>query len=371
MPELVALDLPGGNDFVEHLRRIWDAGHAVLPIDQRLPQAARADLVEVLHPASIVDAFGEHRLEGGVPVESGDALVVATSGSTGHPKGVVLTHAAVEASARASSAALGVTGSDRWLACLPLAHIGGLSVVTRALIMNTPLTVIPRFDADDVARLAGDCTLVSLVATALRRIDPTLFRLILLGGSRPPEHLPANVITTYGSTETGSGIVYDGRALDGVEIKISDDGEILVRGPMMMRTYRDGSTAIDASGWLHTNDEGELLGDGRLHVIGRRGDVIVTGGQKVWPEAVEHALGDVVADGNSFIIGVDDDEWGQKVVVATTRHDLDLEAISDRVRALLPAYCLPREVRIVDEIPRTSLGKVKRSELRRRAISEN
>jgi O-succinylbenzoic acid--CoA ligase len=297
-------------------------------------------------------------------MEHGDALVVATSGSTGNPKGVVLTHKAVEASARASSTALGVSEDDHWLACLPLAHIGGLSVLTRSIVTGTPVTVIPHFDADEVTRLAQTCTLVSLVATALQRIDAAIFRVILLGGSRPPDGLPDNVISTYGSTETGSGIIYNGRPLDGVEIRIADDGEILVRGPMLMRAYRDGSTTIDSDGWLHTDDSGTWLEDGRLHVIGRRGDVIVTGGQKVWPETVERALGDIISPGDSCIIGLDDDEWGERVVLVTTRRDLVLDNLRDLVREVLPPYCAPREIRIVDDIPRTVLGKIRRAELR-------
>jgi O-succinylbenzoic acid--CoA ligase len=369
--DLVALDLPGGPEFVDHLRRAWDAGDAVLPIDQRLPTRARAALLSSMRPAVVIDPSGSHRLDNSVPVQSGDALVVATSGSTGNPKGVVLTHDAVQASARASSRALGVTESDRWLACLPLAHIGGLSVVTRSMVMDTPVTVIPHFDAAEVTRLAQACTLVSLVTTALQRIDPSLFRLILLGGSRPPVRRADNVVTTYGSTETGSGIVYDGRPLDGVDIRIADDGEILVRGPMLMRCYRDGTTSIDDDGWLHTDDAGTWLDDGRLHVIGRRGDVIVTGGQKVWPEAVERSLADVTTPDDSCIIGLADEEWGERVVLVTTRRDLRLDDLRDLVRRALPGYCAPREIRVVDEIPRTALGKIRRQELRSILSSSN
>src|SRR5687768_13276469 len=133
MPELVALDLPGGPGFVDELRRAWDAGDAVAPVDQRLPGPAREAALDALAPGWLVDAYGRHRRERGRPVETGDALVVATSGTTGRPRGVVLTHAAVAASAHATSARLGVGEGDHWLACLPLAHVGGLSVVTRAL----------------------------------------------------------------------------------------------------------------------------------------------------------------------------------------------------------------------------------------------
>src|SRR5262245_32992020 len=177
MPELVAVALPAGPAFVLALQRIWDRGDAVLPVDLRLPPPARTALLDALAPGSVLDTDGEHRRDGGREVEPGDALVVATSGTTGEPKGVVLTHDAVAASATASSARLGVGPGDHWLACLPLAHVGGLSVVTRAMVTGTPLTVLPGFDpaAVEQAALAG-ATLVSLVATALARIEPARFR---------------------------------------------------------------------------------------------------------------------------------------------------------------------------------------------------
>ncbi|MGA0878335.1 MAG: AMP-binding protein [Ilumatobacteraceae bacterium] len=365
MPSLVALDLPGGPEFVDELRRAWERGDAVLPVDQRLPAPAKERLLESMRPDSVVDAQGDHRRAFGRPTEEGDALVVATSGSTGDPKGVVLTHSAVEASARASSRALEVDSSDHWLACLPMAHIGGLSVVTRSLITGVPVTVIPTFAAEEVTRLAHRCTLTALVGTALARIDPRLYRAILLGGGRPPENRPPNTVATYGLTETGSGVVYDGWPLDGVEVSIAEDGEILLRGPMLMRCYRDGTTVIDADGWLHTDDLGHLQHDGRLHVEGRRGDVIVTGGQKVWPEAVERVLAPFITGQDFCIIGIPDPQWGDRVVLATTDASLSLDRIRGHVKEALPAYCAPQEIVVVPRIERTALGKVQRTEMRK------
>ncbi|MEO1058097.1 MAG: AMP-binding protein, partial [Actinomycetota bacterium] len=187
MARLVAIDQLGGPAFVDELRRIWDAGDAAFPVDQRLPSVARADLCGAMRVGDDVDA--------------GDALVVATSGSTGVPKGVVLTHDAVAASAAATSAALEVGPDDHWLACLPLSHVGGLSVITRALLTSTTLTVLPGFDAAAVMAAADTgATLVSLVPTALGRIDPARFRRIVLGGSRPPRDRPPNTVATYGMT---------------------------------------------------------------------------------------------------------------------------------------------------------------------------
>ncbi|MCU1376221.1 MAG: menE, partial [Actinomycetia bacterium] len=187
MGTLLPIEAVPGPELVLALRRAFDAGDAVLPVDPRLPGPAVAALLAALRAGEAVD--------------DGDALVVPTSGTTGEPKGAVLTHDAVRASARATSARLAVDPErDRWLSCLPLAHVGGLSVVLRAMVTETPLT----FDVDEPA------TLVSLVATQLLRMDTSRFRTVVLGGAAPPEDRPANCVTTYGMTETGSGIVYDG-----------------------------------------------------------------------------------------------------------------------------------------------------------------
>ena len=199
------------------------------PLDPRLPPVAKRVLLDALRPTRIVGSDGEQRkLPDGVPVEVGDALVVATSGTSGEPKGVVLTHDAVAASAAATTARLGIDPARHtWLACLPLAHIGGLSVITRSIVCGTPLVVLPGFEADEVEALgrSGRVTHVSLVSTALQRLDPSVFACVLLGGSKPPVDLPPNAVTTYGMTETGSGVVYDGVALEGVELALrSVDG---------------------------------------------------------------------------------------------------------------------------------------------------
>jgi O-succinylbenzoic acid--CoA ligase len=324
-------------------------------------------MLDALRPTRLLDGHGEHALDGD-PVEPGDALVIPTSGSTGTPKGVVHTHDGITASATAGNARLGTQPDDHWLACLPLAHIGGFTVVTKALVAGAGLTVIPRFDAETVVAAAhAGASMVSLVPTALLRIDPGLFRVVLLGGSRPPAERPANVIATYGSTETGSGVVYDGRPLDGVEVRIADDGEILVRGPMLMRRYRDGTSSIDRDGWLHTDDVGSWSADGTLQVDGRRGDMIVSGGENVWPDAVERVL---AADPDVLevaVAGVADPEWGQRVTAWVIPSDAHRPPPPERLRALvaeqLAAFAAPKRIHYVAELPRTPLGKVARAAL--------
>jgi O-succinylbenzoic acid--CoA ligase len=356
---------------VEELRRVWDAGDALLPVDRRLPRPAVERLLESLRPEAVVGDEGERwRRPGGVPVEPGDALVVATSGTTGEPKGVVLTHQAVAASARVTSARLGVdAASDRWLACLPVAHIGGLAVITRALITGTPLTALPRFDASAVeeAARAGGATLVALVPTALARIDPKLFRVVLLGGSRSSAHVPDNVVTTYGATETGSGVVYDGWPLDGVEAHVGG-GEVFVRGPMLLRCYRDGHDPKTADGWLPTGDAATVDDDGRIRVLGRLSDLVVTGGENVWPQAVEAVVAGHPLVGEVAVAGRSDSEWGERVVAwvvpADPSEPPDLDTLRVFAADQLPRYAVPGELVLVDRLPRSSAGKVARSALR-------
>lgn len=370
MQRLVVVEAHGTSEFVDGLRKAWDAGDAVLPLDPRLPPPAR----ERLLAAARLDE----------PVDEGDALVIATSGTTGEPKAVVLTHAAVTAAAEATSARLEVDPTtDRWLACLPLAHVGGLGVVTRSLVTGTPLSLLDRPDPETVVAAAEEgCTLVSLVPTLLGRIDPALFRVVVLGGSAMPPELPANATATYGLTETGGGVVYDGRPLDGVELDLrpaagltGPEGEIRVRAPMLARTYRDGSPVADADGWFRTGDAGWWdPGSGRLKVVGRMGDMIVTGGENVWPTAVEKVLATHPQVAEVVVFGRDDPEWGQRVVARVvprdaapaTRSDrsvdrsLELAQLRDFVKQTLPAWAAPRELELADSLPRTALGKLRR-----------
>ena len=320
---------------------------------------------------------GRHRLPDGVGVEKGDALCMLTSGSTAEPKVAILTMDAVTASALASQKALGVDSSQhRWLCCLPCAHIGGLSVITRSLLTGTPVDVLPRPEPSAVRDAAArGATHVSLVATALQRIDPSLFRTVLLGGAAPPRSLGANVIPTYGMTDTGSGVVYDGTALEGVEIAIEKPdgeglGEILVAGPMLLRSYRSTRAPFvsgpDNTGrWLATGDIGRLAADGRLEVRGRQGEIIVTGGEKVFPPDVEAVLAPLDGIKEVAVWRRDDPEWGQRVVawIVPDGDAPSLEHIKTVVTDELAPYCAPKELVVVSELPRTPSGKIRRREL--------
>lgn len=378
MGRLIALDLPGGTGFVEAVQHAWADGDAILPLDRRLPAPARRRLLDAARPQIIHDDAGRRTLdESGPAVDDGAALVIASSGTTGDPKLIVHDRDGLIAHARAVHEHLGVTASDRWLACLPLAHIGGLGVVLRSLLTGVPVDVLDGFDAETVVRAPTTLgsTLVSLVPTALDRIDARRFRWIVLGGSADPVTRPANVVHTYGSTETGGGIVYGDRPLPGVELHIGVDGEISVRGPMLARGLRrrDGSIEplVDDEGWFRTGDLGRLVsgsdGTDRLVVDGRRDDLIVTGGQNVWPEPVEAILASMPGIREVAVFGRVDPEWGERVVAAIVADGAPprLPAVRDRVRAELPAYAAPRELEVVTSLPRTALGKI-----RRRLLSE-
>ena len=377
MRELIALLLPGGPAFLEALQRAWDAGDAVLPLDPTAPRAHLATLVGSLQPTKVVEADGEVRSLEGRPVEEGDAVVVASSGTTGDPKGAVHTHDGIRHAAFATSLGARVEPGSRWLACLPLSHVGGLSVVTRALLTGTDLEVHPGFVPEEVedARRRG-ATHVSLVPTALGRIDPSGWTTILLGGSAIPARRPPNTIATYGMTETFGGVVYDGLPLGGAEVRITDDdgvevphgttGTVELRSPSLLRAYRDGNDPVTPDGWYRTGDLGRRDPEtSRLEVLGRADDLIVTGGVNVWPAPVEAVLATHPSVQEVAVVGEPDPEWGQRVVavVVPGERPPSLEELRELVRDRLPVAAAPKALRLVDSLPRTGLGKIRRSRL--------
>lgn len=364
--ELVCLDMPAGSQFVDRLKQAWDEGDAIFPLDQRLAAPARQAVLATARPTVIASESGDSRIEG-LKVQQGDAVVVATSGTTGTPRAAVLTHDALMASAKATSQRLNISHDDCWFACLPVAHVGGLSVVTRSLLTGTRLIVASHFSPAEYDKAANDgATLVSLVPTALQRVDPAKYRVIVLGGSRPPQNRPSNCVATYGLTETGSGVVYDGMPLEGVEIRIDDTGVICLRAPMLLRAYRDGSMPFDVHGWFRTGDLGSLNDDGTLSVAGREGDLIITGGENVWPEAVEDSLRGHRSIADVCVAGVPDVEWGHAIhawIVTAPGTSISLDEAREQVKSTLAAHCAPKFIHLVSAIPRTSLGKPQRSKL--------
>jgi O-succinylbenzoic acid--CoA ligase len=381
--DLVALLLPGGEPFVTAVRRAWDAGDAVLPLDPAAPVAHTERLLTALRPTHVVEADGERRrLDDGEPVRDDEALVIATSGTTGQPKGVVHTRHGVEQAAFATATATGVADDTWWVACLPLSHVGGFSVVSRALVTGARLEVHPSFvaaDVDDAARRGA--THVSLVPTVLDRIDAAPWRRILLGGSAIPDRRPPNTVATYGMTETLGGIVYDGLSLPGVSMRIVDapegstavrpvdpgtTGTIEISSTTLLRCYRDGTDPVGADGWYRTGDLGAIEpATGRLRVHGRADDLIITGGEKVWPTPVEAILATDHRVREVAVVGRPDPEWGSKVVAVVVPADPaeppTLQGLRDLVRTQLPRAAAPKELELVDSLPRTGLGKIRRT----------
>ena len=358
---LVALDMPASVEFANHVRNAWNAGDAVFPIDQRLPQVAKDSLIKQFKPSVLIDGTGSIvTLANSEPTEEHDALVIATSGSTGNPKGVLHTHDSILALLNMSQARLQTDSSTHWLLCLPVSHVAGFSVLARSIVFGNPISILPKFDEGEVQAAANNgATHVSLVPTVLNRIDPAIFDTILLGGAAAPPDLPANVITTYGMTETFGGIAYNAMPLDGVEVRVTDE-HIAVRSPSLFRAYRGANTADFIDGWYQTGDSGTFA-NGVLQIFGRSDDMIITGGENVWPNAVEKIISTIPGVERVVVSGIDDAQWGQRVVAwIVTRNAAtpSLEDVRQHVKQQLPSFCAPAEVRVVREIPTTSLGKV-------------
>ena len=315
------------------------------------------------------------------------AALVYTSGSTGRRRCAMLDRAAFAASAAAGAAVLGWRDDDRWLACLPLSTIGGLSVLSRCLWARRTAVLAdpaPGFDPAAVARqIERDrVTVVSLVPTMLLRLldmadwrPPAHLRCVLLGGAAASPSLLARaasrgvpVHTTYGMTETCSHVAIDGRVLPGIELAVRD-GRIAVRGPVLLRGFAppdDADPAVDVDGWFGTSDRGELI-DGHLHIHGRADDVIVSGGEKIDPAAIEAVLESIPGIASACVFAIPDPQWGEIVAAALVAGPggppPDIEAaIVDRL-----GRRRPRRLAWLDELAIAASGKVDRRETARRA----
>jgi o-succinylbenzoate---CoA ligase len=379
----VATTLPPGVAFAELLHALPRVGASLVPLNTRLTGAERRWQVEDCAAALTVEEPLDGEEAELTPVERPEEwALVYTSGTSGTPRGVSLSHANFAASAFASAWNLGVDPYDRWLCVLPLFHVGGLSILTRSAIYGTAALIAP-FEVEPVkaALEDGEITLASLVPTMLRRLadagleSAPALRAALLGGGPVPRDLLAwaaerelPVLQTYGMTETCSQVATAAatdaaaRPLPGVELSISGAGELLVRGPMVSRG------ALAADGWLHTGDRGRIDADGSLTVEGRLKDVIVTGGENVACAEVERVLEDHPAVVEAAVIGVPDTEWGEVVtayvVLANGVADADL---IEHCRQQLAAYKAPRAIHTVESLPRNAAGKLLRRELGREA----
>lgn len=313
--------------------------------------------------------------------------VVETSGSTGRPKRVLLPRASVLASVRASASRLGASGP--WLLALPAGYVAGVQVICRSLVAGAAPTLLDDHAslADAVAAMPPGDRFVSLVPTQLRRLladdaDPrdlaalrSLHTVLLGGGPADPAlraraaELGVRVVATYGSAETAGGCVYDGVPLDGVALAIGADGRIRLGGPTLFAGY-DGDPELTAEvlvdGWFLTSDAGRLDEDGRLQVLGRLDDMVVSGGVNVPAPAVAARLREHPLVEAAEALGVPDEEWGTRLV-AFVVGDLDLDAARAWIAERHPRSWSPRQLVRLDAVPLLGNGKPDRLALRRRA----
>ncbi|GAA1797654.1 o-succinylbenzoate--CoA ligase [Nocardioides hankookensis] len=314
-------------------------------------------------------------LEGWLASEDPDPWVVETSGSTGTPKRVVLSRAAVLASVEASARRLG--GSGRWLLAVPASYVAGVQVVCRSLVAGYPPVLLEEHAS--FAEAAREADYVSLVPTQLHRLLDTDaealrgFRTVLLGGGPIDPGLRqraadagVHVVATYGSAETAGGCVYDGYALDGVALALDAGGRIRIAGPTLFDGYAGDPVAtaeVLVDGWFLTSDAGRLDEDGRLHVLGRVDDVVVSGGVNVPAPAVAARLREHPAVAAAEVLGVPDEEWGNRLV-AFVVGDVSLDELRGWVGETHARSWAPRQLVELDAIPLLPNGKPDRVTLR-------
>jgi len=433
----VGLLLPGDAEFAAWFHAIALAGRVSLPLNLRLTAGELARQLEDARVGWLLGGAGDERLaelatqvaglrvaeappleslsapSGALPAEADgpdpDATftVLYTSGTSGRSKGACLSRANFLASAEGSLERLGSVVAERWLACMPLFHVGGLSILMRSVRFGGAVRLLPRFDAAEVSDAldAGDIAAVSLVPTMLSRLlahrgtrpAPPGLKTVLLGGASAAPELLARALAagypvcpTYGLTEACSQVATAAppragavqpqpmRPLQGTALRIvhagrdvapGTPGEILVRGPTVMRGYLNDPQATARSlhgGWLHTGDIGRLDTGGGLEVLDRRDDLIVSGGENVYPAEIEAVLLEHPEVEEAGVAGVPDGDLGARVVawvVAAPGASPDSEALQRHCRRHLAGFKQPREFRFVQSLPRTASGKLQRRHL--------
>ena len=375
----VAISLPAGLDFAVALHACLLLRAAAVPIDLRLTpdeQAARA--------RTAVFTVADPLVERATPLAMASwayddvAIVVHTSGTTDEPKEVALTFGNVRGNAVGSALALGLDRRERWLCPLPLTHVGGLMVLLRSLMYGTTALVVG-FDAEGVRERIErwDVTLASMVPTMLSRVldaglspSPTLRTVLLGGGPVDPTLVDraaqagVPVAQTYGLTEATSSVTLSdpgdaltaGWPLPGVSVWLAEDGEILVEGPI-----------VAGGGMLRTGDLGRFDERGRLSVVGRKADTIVSGGENVAPGEVEAILLGHPAVLEAGVFGRPDAEWGEAVcakVVLREGQQGHPDVLREWCTTRLARFKVPKAIEIVSTLPRTASGKLLRQRLK-------
>lgn len=370
----------------------------LLPVDPANPLAIMPALEEALTgqrallPVPANDPARtnllRNTLKPGAPIADDVALAVATSGSTGTPKGAMLTPANLISSADATHQALG--GEGQWLLAMPAAYIAGIQVLVRSMVAGVEPAFIDLSHGFNVAEFAasahelaqtGERTYTALTPMQLAKATSTLqgidalrtFDAVLVGGAatnprllESARKLRINVVTTYGSSETSGGCVYNGRPIAGTRVRITD-GRIHLGGPMIARGYHLLDSPDLKDGWFRTSDAGALE-NGVLTVLGRTDNVISSGGLKLHPEVLEEEL--LLIDGvtAATVIGKDDDRLGQRICAAYTGSasvpDV-LDALADAEDAgRIAHWQIPKELKVVAALPQLGPGKVDRAAVR-------
>jgi O-succinylbenzoic acid--CoA ligase len=383
-------------------RALDGTGPAILPLDAGLPAARLRQLLDVFGPGTVSGPDGETTTRSGaVGVAPDTAVIIGTAGSTGEPKGVELSAAALAHSARASLGRAGARPGERWLVCLPASHVAGLQVLVRSLIGATEPAVAAEATAHALSGAAeAGCAHVSLVPTQLVRLlgSPggaaalARYRCVLVGGAAAGAGVLAQAraagiaaVTTYGMSETCGGCVYDGIPLDGVGVRSDADGRLRISGPVLMNRYfrrpdltaaalgarpaalgarpsaQGGGPAGEVAAEFVTSDLGFVGRDGRVVVRGRADNVIITGGHKVIPGEVAALLMTCPGVADAVVVGRPDPEWGERVIAVVVPADPadppGLELLRTHVSARLPRYACPSEVVLTEAIPLLPSGK--------------
>ncbi|MGD0198151.1 MAG: AMP-binding protein [Solirubrobacteraceae bacterium] len=371
----VAIALPAGIDFAVALHSCFVAGAVAVPVDLREPRE-RWPTADALIERPL-DCSGPGREPAKLGLQD-IAAIIRTSGTSGAPKEVPLSFGNFVWSALGSAVALGLDPGERWLCTLPLAHVGGLSILVRSWIYGTTAVIHERFETGAVveALMQREITLVSVVATTLTRLldggleRPPRLRCALLGGGPIPPALVERaraagvpVSRTYGLTEACSQVASQAPGLDSegapplfcTRVAIAADGEIVVSGPTV-------SPAIGQP--LATGDLGALDESGALRVIGRKADTIISGGENVAPSQVEAVLEEHPAVAEAGVFGAVDAEWGEAVHAAVVlREAIGVEELRTHCAARLAGFAVPKRIVVVEALPRTAAGKLRRDAL--------
>jgi len=419
MADLQARDVEAGQrvalvpeadlDSVLWLYALFELGCPAVLLHPRLTARERERLIREVRPACSIEGpvpsgHAEPAMIVPTPVPHERALaVVYTSGTGGRSRGAILSRRAFIASEAAHADNLGWQAADRWLLCMPPAHVGGLSILTRCLIARrcavlSPGAFDPRATIDAMER--DRVTLLSVVPTMLHRLlsceapvwnpNPEL-RAVLVGGAAFPDALRSlsvrrgiPALATYGCTEACSQVTTQtldqlgkpgcGEPLRGIELRIEPD-EIQIRGDVLMDGYLQEepmSSTWTLDGWLRTGDAGAWLPDGQLVVRGRIDEIIVTGGENVAPQEVEAWLETVPNVRAACVFSVPHEEWGQQVVAAIVadKSQLDFHALRVRLRAELAPYKRPKKVCLLESLPLNRSGKIDRAEVARRCLGQ-